>query len=346
MNMSKHGEIMMSEIRQTPEIFSKIISNDQISAQLANLISDSAIHSVLILARGTSDNAAHFLKYLVETQLGLPCGLTSPSSVSIYNSNLHYERTLVVAISQSGKSTDLVEFAKVSKASGAKLVSMTNDAHSPLAELADFHLSLQAGPELAVAATKSYSAQLLLSYLLVMKWAKKKPQIEELVSQANALVAQTNVIQDAVRSLDLNDELVVLGRGFAYPNAKEAALKIQETCKVSVHGMSTADYQHGPISALKKNSQVVLIAPCCMPKNSMVDAVEKIRKITKKIYWIGSAAEVQPGEFKLGGACCSDEITSSIADAIILQELALQLSVANGLNPDAPEGLSKVTMTI
>ena len=110
--------------------------------------------------------------------------------------------------------------------------------------------------------------------------------------------------------------------------------------------MSTADYQHGPISALKEDSQVILIAPCCMPGNSMSDAVAKIRKITRKIYWIGSGADVATGEFLLGGSCCADEITSSIVDAILLQELALQLSVANGFNPDAPEGLSKVTMTI
>ena len=344
--MSKHGEIMKSEIRQTPEIFSKIIANDQIAPQLADLLVDSNIKSILVLARGTSDNAAHFFKYLVETQLGLPCGLTSPSSVSIYNSNLHYENTLVVAISQSGKSTDLVEFAKSSKSSGAKLVSITNDEQSPLAQVADFHLSLQAGPEIAVAATKSYSAQLLLSYLLVMKWAKKTPQVDKLVSEAKAVIAQSQVIQEVANGLDLKGDLVVLGRGFAYPNAKEAALKIQETCKVNVHGMSTADYQHGPISALNDKSQVVLISPCCMPKNSMADAVEKIRKITKNIYWIGSGSDICNGEADLGGSCCADEITSSIVDAILIQELALQLSVANGFNPDAPAGLSKVTMTI
>ena len=346
MNMSKLGEIMMSEIRQTPEIFSKIIANDQITPQLATLISDSNIKSILVLARGTSDNAAHFMKYLVETQLGLPCGLTSPSSVSIYNSELHYENTLVIAISQSGKSTDLVQFAKSSKESGAKLVSITNDFSSPLAQVADFHLSLQAGPEIAVAATKSYSAQLLLSYLLVMKWANKAPHVDKLVSEAEAAIRQESGIKEVAKNLDLKGDLVVLGRGFAYPNAKEAALKIQETCKVNVHGMSTADYQHGPISALKEDSQVILIAPCCMPGNSMADAVAKIRKITRKIYWIGSGADVATGEFLLGGSCCADEITSSIVDAILIQELALQLSVANGFNPDAPEGLSKVTMTI
>lgn len=344
--MAKHGKIMETEIGETPEIFSRIISADLIPAQLASILKDSNIHSILVLARGTSDNAAHFFKYLVETQLGLPCGLTSPSSVSIYNSKLNYTNTLVVAISQSGQSTDLVNFAQAAKTGGAKIVSLTNDDNSPLAKIADFHISLHAGPELAVAATKSYSAQLLISYLLVMKWAEKNIEVTQIVSEAKRVLSERNQIAEIAKNIDLKRQLVVLGRGFAYPNAKEAALKIQETCKVNVHGMSTADYQHGPISALDSESQVIFFAPCCMPQNSISEAVEKIRKITKYIYWIGNSAELNANEFNLGGSCCKDEITSSIVDSIILQELSLSLSVANGLNPDAPEGLSKVTMTI
>jgi glucosamine--fructose-6-phosphate aminotransferase (isomerizing) len=179
-----------------------------------------------------------------------------------------------------------------------------------------------------------------------MKWAGKKPEVETLVAEAETVLNNRSEIAKKAESIDLSRQLVVLGRGFAYPNAKEAALKIQETCKINVHGLSTADYQHGPISALDSDSQVILIAPCCMPKNSISEALEKIRKITKHIYWIGNGAEVAPGEINFGGSSCHDEITSSIVDAIILQELSRNLSVANGFNPDAPAGLSKVTMTI
>ena len=344
--MTIKGSIMESEIAESPRVISQLINNKIIEPSLQSLLKDSKITSILVLARGTSDNAAHFFKYLVETQLGLPCGLTSPSSVSIYGSKLHYQNTLVVAISQSGKSTDLVHFAKASKEAGAKLVSITNDPSSPLATQADFHISLQAGPEIAVAATKSYTAQLLISYLLVMAWVGKEVETDKLVSEAERVIAERSKIADVAELIDLKKELVILGRGFAYPNAKEAALKIQETCKVNVPGMSTADYLHGPISALNADSQVIVFAPCCMPGNSVSEAVEKIRTITKNIYWIGNAAEVKNGEKKIGGSCCSNEITSSIVDSIILQELALRLSVRNGLNPDAPEGLSKVTLTI
>lgn len=344
--MSQHGVIMESEIGQTPDVFAEIINSNLINTELLEFLRASKIQSVLVLARGTSDNAAHFFKYLVETQLGLPCGLTSPSSVSIYKSTLNYANTLVVAISQSGKSTDLVEFAKAAKLAGAKLVSITNDAKSPLATNADFHIPLHAGPELAVAATKSYSAQLLISYLLVMKWANKETKIENLVDQSKLVLSKRDHIADVARRIDLSKQLVILGRGFAYPNAKEAALKIQETCKVNIYGMSTADYLHGPISALDADSQVLIMAPCCSPANSISEAIHRIRTITNKIFWIGNSFELMPNEENLGGSSCSDEITSSIVDAIILQELARNLSVNLGLNPDSPAGLSKVTLTI
>lgn len=344
--MNKLGEIMDSEINEIPRIFGELVSSNQITEKLAGFLKTEKIQSILLLARGTSDNAAHFFKYLVETQLGLPCGLTSPSAVTIYDSKLHYEGTLVVAISQSGQSTDLVEFAKAAKRSGAKLISITNNETSPLAVGSDFHLSLGTGPELAVAATKTYAAQLLISYLLVMAWAGKKPHTEDLVSQAEAVLEQCTQLASAVEKIDLKRELVVLGRGFAYPNAKEAALKIQETSKVNVQGMSTADYLHGPISALNEDTQVIFITPNKMPSNSIVEALLKIRPITKHIFWIGNASDPIAGEIKLGGASCSDEITSSIVDAIVLQKLSLYLAVNNGFNPDAPKGLSKVTMTI
>ena len=170
-HMSKLGLIMASEIAETPKVFTSILDNQQAFESVKNVLVEEKIQSVLILARGTSDNAAHYLKYLIETQIGLPVGLTSPSSVTVYNAELKYANTLIVAISQSGQSPDLVAFAKSAKSAGAKLISLTNDANSPLAKAADHHLDLQAGAEFAVAATKSYSAQLLTSYLLESKLA-------------------------------------------------------------------------------------------------------------------------------------------------------------------------------
>jgi len=131
------GNVMASEIAEIPAVFTKLLDTESQFTALANLLKNSEIRSVLVLARGTSDNAAHFLKYLIETQLGLPVGLTSPSSVTIYRAKLNFENTLIVAISQSGQSTDLVEYAAAAKTAGAKLISITNDEQSPLAKLAE-----------------------------------------------------------------------------------------------------------------------------------------------------------------------------------------------------------------
>jgi len=173
--MSSLGAIMASEIAETPKVFEAIFANREAFDAVKDVLVEEKIQSVLILARGTSDNAAHYLKYLIETQIGLPVGLTSPSSVTVYGAELKYSNTLVIAISQSGQSPDLVKFATAARQANAYVIALTNDDNSPLATIAHNHFSLLAGPELAVAATKSYNAQLLVSYLLVAAWQQPSP---------------------------------------------------------------------------------------------------------------------------------------------------------------------------
>ena len=343
--MSKLGLIMASEIAETPKVFTSILDNKQAFDSVKNVLVEEKIQSVLILARGTSDNAAHYLKYLIETQIGLPVGLTSPSSVTIYNAELKYANTLIVAISQSGQSPDLVKFATAARQANAYIIAMTNDDKSPLATIAHNHFSLLAGPELAVAATKSYNAQLLISYLLVASWTEKKVNGEQLISEATRIAATADLVAKAVATASRDKEVVILGRGFAYPNAREAALKIQETCKISVQGLSTADYLHGPISALTPDTQVFIVAPSHMPASSITEATTKIRKTSSRIFWIGNGGTPQGDDIVLAGSNCDDEITSTLVDAMVLQRFALEFAVASGYDPDAPEGLSKVTLT-
>ena len=343
--MSQLGVIMASEIAETPKVFTSILDNQQAFDSVKNVLLEEKIQSVLILARGTSDNAAHYLKYLIETQIGLPVGLTSPSSVTVYNAELKYANTLIVAISQSGQSPDLVKFATAARQANAYIIAMTNDDKSPLATIAHNHFSLLAGPELAVAATKSYNAQLLISYLLVASWTDKKVNGEQLISEATRIAGTADLVSMAVATASRDKEVVILGRGFAYPNAREAALKIQETCKISVQGLSTADYLHGPISALTPETQVFIVAPAHMPATSITEATTKIRKTSSRIFWIGNGGTPQGDDIVLAGSHCDDEITSTLVDAMVLQRFALEFAVASGYDPDAPEGLSKVTLT-
>ena len=316
--MKQLGAIMSSEIAETPKVFSAILDNTKAFDAIKDVLTEQKIQSVLILARGTSDNAAHYLKYLIETQIGLPVGLTSPSSVTVYNSELKYRNTLVIAISQSGQSPDLVHFATAAREANAYVISMTNDDLSPLAKIAHHHFSLLAGPELAVAATKSYNAQLLLSYLLVCAWTGKQVNGVKIVAEAKRIANDSGLVSKAVVNTSRASEIVILGRGFAYPNAREAALKIQETCKISVQGLSTADYLHGPISALTADTQVFIIAPRHMPAESITEATTKIRKTSQRIFWIGNGGTPTGSDIVLAGSNCDDEITSTLVDAMVL----------------------------
>lgn len=343
--MKKFGAIMESEVAETPVVYQRLFADQTQFLDLKNLLSERKIHTILILARGTSDNAAFFLKYLIETQLGLPVGLTSPSAVSVYDAELKVQGTLVIAISQSGQSPDLVQFAEAAKAGGATLLTMLNAPDSPLEAIADYKIQLMAGAEIAVAATKSYSAQLLSSLILVSLWAGKSTIEGDLFTEAQRLLAQANLYQGISEKIELAKQVVILGRGFSFPNAKEAALKLQETCKVAVQSWSIADYLHGPISALKPDSQVIILAPAHMPQGPLLEAVTKIRPITNRIIWLGEGGLVTPTDLVIPGARCSDEIRSSVVDAISLQLLTLAMSLQAGLDPDSPAGLSKVTLT-
>ena len=338
---------MYSEISETPDVFSRLINSEAQFQQAAEKIKARNISNVIILARGTSDNAGHYLKFLIEVKLGLPVGLASPSSVSIYGAKVDFKNTLVVALSQSGKSPDLLAFASASKEGGALLIAMTNNSDSPLAKAGNIHIDLSAGPEIAVAATKSYSAELLASLLLVDSWIGNKREVRShLVDSSRECIANLSEVDSFANSLDAKREIVVIGRGYAYANAKELALKIQETSYIPVQGMSSADYQHGPIATLNSDSQVIVLSPSGMPKEALEDSIVRIRKSQPEIIWIGSNQLALTKERVIKACNQAKEEESTIIDAALIQYLTLGFAVKNGFNPDSPRGLSKVTKTL
>jgi glucosamine--fructose-6-phosphate aminotransferase (isomerizing) len=338
---------MYSEISETPDVFSRLINSEAQFQQAAEKIKARNISNVIILARGTSDNAGHYLKFLIEVKLGLPVGLASPSSVSIYGAKVDFKNTLVVALSQSGKSPDLLAFASASKEGGALLIAMTNNSDSPLAKAGDIHIDLSAGPEIAVAATKSYSAELLASLLLVDSWiGNMSAGRSHLVDSSKECISNLGEVDSFANSLDANREIVVIGRGYAYANAKELALKIQETSYIPVQGMSSADYQHGPIATLNGDSQVIVLSPSGMPKKALEDSMVRIRQSEPEIIWLGSNELALNKERVIKGSNQAKEEESTIIDAALIQYLTLGFAVKNGFNPDSPAGLSKVTKTL
>lgn len=340
------GVIMRSEIEEIPSVFRRIrASVDEMVGQISQLPL-STFDSVILVARGTSDNAALYLKYLIETKIGIPCGLASPSVVSIYGAQLRFKNVLVIALSQSGQSPDLVRYCQAARDGGAALLAMTNDKESPLALISHCHLYLHAGPEKAVAATKSYSAELLVARIFVSAWSGEKIDFDALIEEAEKALEQASTIKKIASNFDCDSGVTTMGRGYSYANAHECALKIQETVKIPVASFSSADYLHGPISSLHSGSRVIFLAPMGIAENAMSATVQRIREITNHIYWIGAGFPRIANETFLGGASKLSEMDAVIADSILLQLFALFLAVSAGKNPDAPVGLSKVTKTV
>jgi len=338
---------MYAEISETPDVFSRLINSEAQFEEAAEKIKARNISNVIILARGTSDNAGHYLKFLIEVKLGLPVGLASPSSVSIYGAKVDFKDTLVIALSQSGRSPDLITFASAAKEGKALLITMTNNSDSPLANVGDLHIDLSAGLEVAVAATKSYSAELLASLLLVDSWiGNMSAGRSHLVDSSRECIANLGEVDSFANSLDAKREIVVIGRGYAYANAKELALKIQETSYIPVQGMSSADYQHGPIATLNSDSQVIVLSPSGMPKQALEDSMVRIRQSEPEIIWLGSNELALNKERVIKGSNQAKEEESTIIDAALIQYLTLGFAVKNGFNPDSPAGLSKVTKTL
>lgn len=337
---------MEAEIGQTPAVIARILDNSSEIAEIADLIKGQRFKSVMIVARGTSDNAAHFLKQLIEVEIGIPVGLASPSIVTIYGAKLDYPDSLVIAISQSGQSPDLITYLEAAKSGGAVTLSMTNDPNSPLAKKADHHLYLCAGEEKAVAATKSYTAQLFLSLLLVSKWSGKNLTTADLSKVATDLVGKESEFEPVLTQLNSDSQIVVIGRGYSYGNAKELALKIQETSHIAVQGMSAADYLHGPIAAVTEKTRVFVFLPKGSNAEGLTKTVAKLRERTGHLIWIGSDELATESEIVISGSEVGPEALATVLDAILLQKIALRFAQKNGFNPDSPEGLSKVTLTL
>ena len=335
---------MEAEIAEQPGVWRRILDRRADIAAVGRSIAASSPRFVLFAARGTSDHAALYAKYLVEVRLQLPAGLVSPSTITAYGARPDLRGTLLVVISQSGASPDLIHTLEEGRRGGAVTLAVTNDAASPLARAAQLHLDVSAGVERAVAATKSYTAQLLTLFLLIDHLrggngdaALELPHLGEalLREAAPAMRAQAGRYRFASR-------MVVTGRGYAYPTAREAALKLMETSYVAAQAFSGADLMHGPLAMLDAQVPVLAVAPDGVAGAAMAPALQRIRETGADTFIVGGVAAgshvlLPPGV---------PEALSPLLEILPIQLLALDLAIGRGEDPDAPRGLRKVTETL
>ncbi|MBZ4186384.1 MULTISPECIES: SIS domain-containing protein [Thermomonas] len=299
---------------------------------------------IVTCARGSSDHAATYGKYLFETALGLVTASASPSVGSVYAVQPHMQGALFVAISQSGKSPDLLRNAEIAKAGGATVVALVNVVDSPLAQLADTVLPLYAGPENSVAATKSYLCSLAALLQLTARWsgdAKLLAAVDALPDAMRAAWAQD--WSELVSGLRLARQMFVLGRGLGLAAAQEAALKFKETCGLHAEAFSSAEVKHGPMAIVGPDFPVLAFAQDDDTGDSTAAVAAEFRKRGAPV-WLASSGEAGPGILPL--PVSPHPALTPILTVQAFYAVANALSLARGFDPDVPPHLNKVTETV
>ena len=341
------GRAMAAEIAEQPEVWRRSVAARTRLAPVVAALKRRQPRFVLLAARGTSDHAALYAKYLFEVVHGMPVGLVSPSTVTAYGATPDLRDTLLIAVSQSGQSPDLVEMVQTGRRQGAITLSVTNAPASPLAQAAELHIDVLAGEERAVAATKSYTAQLLALYLLVdLLRDGDGSALDALPAAGEALIARSEDIRSLAARYQFASRLVVTGRGYAYPTAREGALKLMETCYVSAQAFSGADLLHGPLAMVTPQVPVLAVAPDGVGGRIMAEVLHRLQAIGAHVFTIGGARAIAASSAGLKLPAGVEEEVSPLVEILPLQQLALHLAITRGEDPDVPRGLSKITKTL
>jgi glucosamine--fructose-6-phosphate aminotransferase (isomerizing) len=301
-----------------------------------------APRAVVTLARGSSDHAATFARYAIEQRMRVLTSSLSPSIASIYDSTPDLAGMAVLAISQSGRSPDLLSAAEQARATGAVLIAMVNDEDAPLAELADVTIPLGAGPERSVAASKTFIASLAAVLDLLGAWSGD-PSVDSALSALPDKLEQAWELDwsDAIEALADASNMYVVGRGPGLAIAQEAALKLKETCGLHAEGISGAEIRHGPMALLRPRFPVLLFAQSDQSRESLVELASNLAE--------RGASMMSAGIYGAPGiqlpVVAADPLIAPLLQIASFYRLANALALARGLDPDRPPHLAKVTET-
>ena len=319
-------------------------SNDAVVRKLADMLRDNPPPFAVTCARGSSDHAATYAKYVIETQTGCVTASASPSVESIYAVPLRMRGALYIVISQSGASPDLLRSAEAARAGGAHLVAMVNAEDSPLAGLADAVIPLRAGPERSVAATKSFIGSLTAVLHLVAHWRRDASLLQAL----HALPEQLHLAfaldwSPLVDGLADMRDLFVLGRGYGLAAAQEAALKLKETCALHAEAFSSAEVRHGPMELVGPHLPVLLFAQEDDALAGVLATAEEFRKRGAEVW---TAAPGASGRNALPIVSTAQPMCAPILAIQSFYRAVNALAVRRGRDPDHPPHLAKITETI
>jgi len=340
--------IMLDEIAEQPAVLERTIAAEREKlTSIGDFLRQKDIDLIVLVARGSSDNAALFGRYLLEITTGIPVSLSAPSVFTLYNAKLRLKRALVVGVSQSGEGEDINNVLDDAKRFGAFTIAITNEAASAMSRIADETLLIHAGRERSVAATKTYTGQMLHFYMLASAVGDRRidyPKIPGFVSGALKLDGAVRALAERYVFME---NCVVVGRGLNYGNAYELGLKLMETCYVVAERFSSADFLHGPLAVVERRFPVILFGPTGVTRKATVELLEKLRELKADSLSITNDREIaalSSGSLELSGEM--DEFLTPIPFIVPAQLFAAHLSEAKGLDPDAPRSLTKVTKTL
>ena len=341
---------MMKEIFEQPQALRRTLEAERDHArEFQRLARRRDFRLIVLVARGTSDNAALFGRYLFELTTGIPVSLAAPSIHTLYHAPLDFRGALMVGISQSGEGTDINRVLRSARRQGAYTVGITNEARSTMAGVVDDVFLVRAGKQRSVAATKTYTGQLMILYLLASALSPKVTQasISEIPGRVKQTLKLASDVREVVERYRFMRQCVVVARGIQYANAFELALKLMETCYVVAERFSSADFLHGPIALIERDFPVLMFLPPGKAFRDLVRLAERLRRLRAETVVITSAGARLPAStraIRVPGAL--PEIYTPIPYIVPGQLFAAQLAGVKGLDPDNPRSLEIVTRTI
>ncbi|MBI2842630.1 MAG: SIS domain-containing protein [Armatimonadetes bacterium] len=342
---------MLDEIHEQPDVIRRLVREERERVEdIARKVRERNVSLGVLAARGTSDNAATYGKYLFEMVNGLPIALAAPSVFTLYHAKLRLDAALVIGISQSGQAADVIEYLERSRELGAITACITNEPQSGITRAAESCLLCHAWPEKSVAATKSYTASLALLCLLSAACLERSDLVDGLLRTADCIqrifdCCEPEIAERAERYRYM-DECIVLARGTNRATAFETALKIAETSYMSADPYSSVDFLHGPIAVVEEGLPCILFAPSGQSYRSMFEIAERLHSRGAELIVVSDTEEIlelATTKFRLPFSL--DDIFSPIAYITVGQLFSYYLAATKGLDPDNPRGLTKVTIT-
>ncbi len=342
------SSILEREIRQQPDVLARLLDNPVIP-DVAEAIRKADPAYIVIAARGTSDNAARYAQYLFGIRTGLNVALAAPSISTIYEHPPRYRNTVVIGVSQSGKSVDVAQVVADAAAQGVLTITITNDPESVMAKSAQYHIDLGAGEERAVAASKTYTAQLAALAIIVAHLSGDKTmradlkRLPELAQQTISTLWPT--IQERAERFRFMTRCVTLGRGYNYATAFEIALKLTELTYVTAEPYSSADFRHGPKAMVEPDFPVIAIAPSGAVYADMKALIDDMAERGADLTVISNEGDALARAQLPLRLPAMPEWISPVAAVLPGQLIAMATAAAKGHELDRPRGLTKVTIT-